>query len=164
METIMIYKNYSCQCNQVWLPVNRISLCNGLLWSKDFVFCLVLIIRIIDTLIICYYSIICFHSKQVAKCCNVYISVSFKKCHTTGASFLSNEVLYSACKHLVSDLEHQNKQSFLASPRRWIKYQTTNFNYPTKICHHSVPKDKKKNMQTKGLKIRQCCLSIPSWT
>ena len=64
----------------------------------------------------------------------------------------SDEVLCSACKSLVSDLEHQKKQSSLVSPGRRIKHQAANSNYPTKYLSPISSTKKTKNIQTERSK------------
>ena len=62
-----------------------------------------------------YYSVIRFHSKQVNLVMPPFQHVDAKGClywyklpkNATLQEQVSNEVLCSACKHLVSDLEHQ---------------------------------------------------------
>ena len=147
----------SVQSGMITSERDFIELCNGLLRSKGFVFCPGVDYQdYFDK----YYSVIRFHSKQVNLVMSPFQRVDAKGClywyklpkNATLQEQASDEVLCSACKRLLSDLEHQKKRSSLVSPRRRIKRQAANSNYPTKYLSPFSTKIRKKNMQTERSK------------
>ena len=165
MQALLI----SVQSGVITTEQEFIDLCNGLLQSKGFVFCPgVDYQEYFDN----YYSVIRFHSKQVNLVMSPFQRVAAKGClywyklpkNATMQEQASDEVLCSACKRLVSDLEYQKKRSSFVSPGRQIKRQAANSNYPTKYLSPISTNKRKKKCKQKGPKIRHCCLNIPSWT
>ena len=104
-----------------------------------------------------YYSVFHFHSKQVNLVMSPFQRVAAKGClywyklpkNATMQEQASDEVLCSACKRLVSDLEHQKKRSSFVSPGRQIKRQPANSNYPTKYLSPISTNKRKKNANRK---------------
>ena len=136
-----------------------IELCNSLLRLKGFVFCPGIGYRNYNDN---YYSVIRFHKKQANLVESPFQRVEAIDCfrwyklpkNATLQEQASNEVLCSACKQLLRQLEQQKKQSALVSPNRRVKCQAANSNYPTKYLSPVSTVKRKKNAQTERAKAK----------
>jgi len=107
-----------------------------------------------------YYSVIRFHHKQVNNSASPFQLVDALRCfrwyklpkNAKLQQQESNEVICSACKKLLRDIEHQKKRSSLVSPKTRANRQAANFNYPQKFLSPASSAERKKNVQTERTK------------